>query len=128
MKFAISCITALFLSHLAPAPAFAQTPRAIEISIGGIGPAADEEAVRSVRRVIGRAVIRGIVDTYITYGYGIEGGFSSCIQLSPFEDEQRLLQLESKLLRIQPNPTTTFYNVKTVAACNLESVPQESGQ
>ncbi len=35
-----------------------------------------------------------------------------------FEDDKSLQQLESELLQIQPNPATTSYNVKTVAACN----------
>lgn len=120
MKYTVLPIAAFILSYLAPAPAIAQTNRAIEISIFGIGPAVDSEAVRSVQRVIGRAVARGIVDNYITYGYGIEGGSSSCIQLSPYEDDRRLQQLQSELLQIQPNPATTSYNVLTVATCNRE--------
>lgn len=120
MKYIGLWITAFFISNLAPTLAFAQTNRAIEISIFGIGPAVDSEAVRSVQRVIGKAVARGIVDNYITYGYGIEGGSSSCIQLSPFQDDKSLLQLERELLQIKPNPATTAYNVKTVAACNKE--------
>ena len=121
MKYALLCIGSLFLSYLAPAPAIAQTNRAIEISIFGIGPAVDAGAVRDVQRVIGRAVVRGIIDNYITYGYGIEGGSSSCIQLSRFEDDKTLQQLESELLQIRPNPATTSYNVETVAACSPRS-------
>lgn len=126
MKYAILSITVLFLSNLVQAPAFTQTPRALEISIFGIGPAVDSEAVRAVRRIIGRAVARGVIDTYITYGYGIEGGTASCIQLSRFEDSSSLPQLERELLQIQPNPNTTSYNVKAVAACSQQptsSVP-----
>lgn len=118
MKYAILSIGVIFLSNLAQAPALTQTPRALEISIFGIGPAVDSEAVRAVRRVIGRAVSRGVVDTYITYGYGIEGGSSSCIQLSRFEDSSSLAQLESELLQIRPNPNTTSYDVTAVAACS----------
>lgn len=121
MKHAILSIAVFFLSNLAQAPALTQTPRALEISIFGIGPAVDSEAVRSVRRVIGRAVSRGVVDTYITYGYGREGGSTSCIQLSPFEDNSSLLQLERELLQIRPNPNTTSYNVEAVAACSQQT-------
>ncbi len=96
-------------------------PRALEIGIFGIGPAVDSQAVAAVRSVIGRAVAKGVIDTYITYGYGIEGGSSSCIQLSPFQDSQKLRQLRSELLRIKPNPETTSYNVKAVAACTQRS-------
>lgn len=121
MKYTTLYITAFFLGHLASAPALAQTPRALEISIFGIGPAVDSEAVRSVRRVIGKAVTRGIIDTYITYGYGIEGGSTACIQLSPFGDSKSLLQLENELLQIQPNRATTSYNVQSVATCDQQA-------
>lgn len=121
MKYAILSITAFFLSNLVQLPAIAQTPRALEISIFGIGPAVDAEALSAVRRVIGNAVSRGIVDTYITYGYGIEGGSASCIQLSRFEDSNSLAQLERELLRIQPNRETTSYEVKAVVACRQAS-------
>lgn len=121
MKYAILSIAALFLSNLAPAPALAQTPRALEISIFGIGPAVDLQALEAVRSVIASAITKGVVDTYITYGYGIEGGTASCIQLSPYEDSEKLLQLQSELLQIQPNRETTSYDVKAVAACTQQS-------
>ncbi len=98
--------------------------RALEISIGGIGPAADPQAVKAVRAIIGRAVTEGAIDTYITYGYGIEGGTSSCIQLSRGQDPQQLRQLKSKLLRIRPNPDTTAYDVKAVTACRQPASSQ----
>jgi len=97
--------------------------RALEVSIFGIGPAVDQRAVEAVRSVIGRAVTRGVIDTYITYGYGIEGGSSSCIQLSRFQDPQQLFPLRSQLLRIKPNPQTTSYTVKAVATCPQPSQP-----
>jgi heat shock protein HslJ len=95
--------------------------RALEISIFGIGPAVDAKAVEAVRSVIGEAVAEGVVDTFITYGYGIEGGSSSCIQLSRFQDPKQLRPLKNELLQIKPNPKTTSYNVKAVAACAQQS-------
>lgn len=44
MKYIGLWITAFFISNLAPTPAFAQTNRAIEISIFGIGPAVDSKS------------------------------------------------------------------------------------
>ncbi|CAA9402308.1 hypothetical protein AVDCRST_MAG94-5981 [uncultured Leptolyngbya sp.] len=103
--------------------------RALEVSIFGIGPAVDQQAVEAVRSVIGRAVTRGTIDTYITYGYGIEGGSSSCIQLSRFQDPTQLLPLRSQLLRIKPNPQTTSYTVKAVAACTQQPAnPAQAGE
>ena len=95
--------------------------RALEVSIFGIGPAVDQQAVEAVHSVIGTAVSKGVIDTYITYGYGIEGGSSSCIQLSRFQDPTQLLPLRSQLLRIKPKPQTTSYTVKAVAACTQPS-------
>lgn len=103
--------------------------RALEVSIFGIGPAVDQRAVESVRSVIGRAVTEGVIDTYLTYGYGIEGGTSSCIQLSRFQDPKRLLQLRNQLLRIKPNPETTSYTVQAVTACRQQpSSPAQASE
>lgn len=117
MKYTLLAIATFFLSSLAPASTLAQSQSALEISIFGIGPAVDFKAVKAVQSVIGRAVANGVVDTYITYGYGIEGGTSSCIQLSPFANSRKLFQLKNELLQIKPNRETTAYNVKVVAAC-----------
>lgn len=119
MKYTLLAIATFFLSSLAPTPTLAQPRGAIEISIFGIGPAVDSEAVKAVRSVI-RAVAKAVVDTYITYGYGIEGGMSSCIQLSPFQNSSKLFLLKSEFLQIKPNPETTAYNVKIVAACTQQ--------
>lgn len=117
MKYTLLTITALFLTSLAPAPTLAQPRGALEVSIFGIGPAVDSKAVKAVRSVIGNAVSKGVIDTYITYGYGIEGGMASCIQLSPFQNSRKIFQLKRELLQIKPNRSTTAYNVKVVAAC-----------
>lgn len=98
-----------------------QVQRALEISIFGIGPAVASQAVEAVRSVIGRAVAEGVIDTYITYSYGIKGGSSSCIQLSRYQDPKQLVQLRSQLLQVKPNPQTTSYTVKAVAACSQQS-------
>lgn len=124
MKYTILSIAIFLLSNSIQAPAFGQTPRALEIGIFSIGTAVDAAAVRSVRQIIGRAVAKGVIDTYITtYDNSIEGGTTSCIQLSPAEDSKSLRQLESELLRIQP--IATGYSVNAVAACKPAS-PQAS--
>ncbi|MGI0026184.1 MAG: hypothetical protein ACREA4_13695, partial [Nitrososphaera sp.] len=48
------------------APTFAESP-AVNISIGSIGGALDDAALRTVRQVIGHAVARGTVDTFIVF-------------------------------------------------------------
>ena len=121
MKYTFLTIAALFISNLAPATALAESPRALGVSIFGIGPAVDLKALVAVRSVIGKAVADGVVDTYITYGYGIEGGMSSCIQLSRYQDSEKLVQLKRELLKIKPNRNTTSYDVTAVAACTQPS-------
>jgi len=123
MKYAILTLVAVVASHSVQMPTVAQTTaRALEISIFGIGPAVDSQALKAVRQTLGTAVSKGVIDTYTTYGYGIEGGSSSCIQLSPDEDSRSLVQLERQLLQIQPNRQTTAYEVKRVAACRQKSI------
>jgi hypothetical protein len=131
MKYASLSIAAFFLSNLAPAPTLAQqtqlapaptvvqSQRALEVSIYGRGPGPtfDSKALSAVRSVIGTAVAEGVIDTYITYGYGREGGMSSCIQLSPFQNSEKLSQLKSNLLQIMPNSNTTSYVVSVGFAC-----------
>jgi heat shock protein HslJ len=123
MKYAILTLAAVVMSYSVQMPTVAQTTsRALTIRIFGMGSAVDSQAVKAVRDVIGTAVTKGVIDTYVTYGYGIEGGSSFCIQLSPYEDATSLVQLERKLLQIQPNRETTAYEVKRVAACGQQSI------
>lgn len=48
------------------APAFAEN-RAVKINIGSIGGPLDDAALQTVRQVIGYAVARGTVDTFIVF-------------------------------------------------------------
>lgn len=95
-------------------PAFAAN-RAVQISIGGIGPGVDIAAFETVKQVIGYAVANGVIDNFIVSGYGIEGGFSACAQASPRTNTYNAFvrQLQS----ITPNKTTTGYSLRRVAAC-----------
>jgi hypothetical protein len=66
------------------ASAFAGT-RAVNISIGSIGSALDDAALRAVRQVIGHAIASSTVDTLIVYSprvgsIPIEGGLSTCAE------------------------------------------------
>jgi hypothetical protein len=94
--------------------AFAQK-NAVEISIGGIGPAVDAAAFETVQQVIGHAVARGIVDKFIVKGYGIEGGFSACAQAS--SRTKGFAAFVKQLRAITPNPNTTAYSLQPVASC-----------
>ncbi len=89
--------------------------KAVEISIGGIGPAVDAAAFQTVQQVIGSAVTNGVIDTFMVSGYGKEGGYSACAQASPMSDGFGLFV--KQLRAISPNRKTTAYSVKTVEAC-----------
>ncbi len=88
---------------------------AVEITIGGRGPAVDGAAFTTVQQVIGQAVANGVVDKFVVSGYGIEGGFSACAQASP--RTQAFPAFLRQLHTITPNPKTTFYSLNKVAAC-----------
>ena len=67
------------------APAYAES-RAVNVSIGSIGGALDNAALRTIRQVIGFAVGTGTVDKFIVYSpragspIPIEGGLSACAE------------------------------------------------
>ena len=89
--------------------------KAIEISIGGIGPAVDAAALETVQQVIGQAVTDGVINKYIVTGVGIEGGFSACAEASA--DSKGFNDFIKQLRTIKPNPKTSFYAINKVAGC-----------
>lgn len=89
--------------------------QAVEIMIGGRGPAVDGAAFQTVRQVIGNAVANGVADKFIVSGYGIEGGFSACVQASP--RTKGFAYFVRQLRTISPNPNTTAYSITPVVAC-----------
>jgi hypothetical protein len=89
---------------------------AVEVNIGGIGPAVDEAAFNTVKQVIGSAVANGVVDKFEVRGYGIEGGFSACAQASPYT--KNFPSMVKQLRTIKPNKSTTFYSVVPVSSCS----------
>lgn len=103
------------------APIFAED-RAVEININGIGPPVDDAAVRTVRQVIGHAVASGVIDKFIVYGYGIEGGFSACAEASPSKQAKPLNTFVRGLRSIRPDPQTTAYSVNLTQRCSGELV------
>ena len=107
---------ALALSAAQPALA-ATTANAVEISIGGIGPGVDQLAYKRVRALIGDAIARGTADLFVVYGYGKEGGISSCVEASPFAEPGAFATFIKRLRQIKPDPATTAYSVTPVDAC-----------
>jgi hypothetical protein len=91
--------------------------KAAQIDIGGMGPAVDEEAYRKVRKTIGKAVEDNVISLFVVYGYGIEGGFSSCVEESLFAQPNAFSDFIRKLRAIRADPNTTAYSVTAVEEC-----------
>lgn len=89
--------------------------KAIEISIGGIGPGVDIAALETVQQVIGQAVANGVITKYSVTGAGIEGGFSACAEASA--NSKGFNNFVKQLRTIKPNPKTSFYALNKVASC-----------
>ncbi len=91
--------------------------QAVEISIGGVGAEFDEGAYRKLRKTIGNAFAHGVIDKVIVYGYGIEGGFSSCVEAgSGGISGKTITSFVAQLKAIQPKPGT-FYSIQRIAHC-----------
>jgi len=114
-----STLRFIFLAMALASTSVCAENRALEINIGGRGPAVDVAAFETVQQVIGHAVANGIVDKFIVSGYGIEGGFSACAQASP--RTKSFSSFVRQLRTIVPNPNTTAYSLQLVAACADEA-------
>lgn len=93
--------------------------QALDISIFSIGPPVDAKAYKKVRLVIGNAIASGVLDKFIVRGYGIEGGFSGCVESGRFTPEKRFNNVLKQLRAIRPNRETTAYSVEPTASCTL---------
>jgi hypothetical protein len=117
-KLTSSIIVGAVLSISAPALA---ESRAVNISIGSIGGALDNAALRTVRRVIGVGVATGTVDKFIVYSpqngsIPIEGGLSACAEAGFGINNAKFNAFVQELRSIKPQ-SGTFYNVELTASC-----------
>lgn len=96
-----------------------ETRHAVEIAIGGIGPAVDAVAYKKLRHLIGIAIANSVIDKFIILGYGIEGGFSACVEDRPSNQapSKAFERFVRQLKAIRPNPDTTFYTITRLATC-----------
>ncbi len=109
----VAACVALFGSSVASA----QEQRAVRVDIFGRGPAVDATAFRLVRALIAREVAENNVTRFEVGGFGIEGGFSACVEL---RNGQMANDLQARLRRVQPDPLTTSYAVSLKADCGGE--------
>ena len=107
-------LVAASLALFGSASTLAQESRAVQVDILGRGPAVDARAFSLVRSSIARSVVDNEVSRFDVAGFGVEGGFSACVELRTADQARELL---TRLQRIQPDRTTTSYNVQLVASC-----------
>ena len=118
LKFTCLMIIGAVLSISAPAVA---ESRAVNISIGSIGGPLDNDALRTIRQVIGFAVGTSTVDKFIVYSpragsIPIEGGLSACAEAGFGTSNTTFNAFIQQLRSINPKPGT-FYNVELTASC-----------
>lgn len=111
------CGALLCGAALAPAHASSGNGPALEISIGGIGPAVDAKAYAKVRLLIAEAVFSNTIEYFDVSGYGKEGGFSACIEKGRFAAEGSFERLTRALKAIRVDRSTSFYNVQEARLC-----------
>jgi len=114
------CFTILTTTLLASTSAYSinlpsiENRHAVEISIGGID-AADN---RSFRTIIGRAIANNVIDKFIVYGYGSEGGFSGCAEDKPADapPSKAFEKFVNRLSSFHPKPETS-YSINRINTC-----------
>lgn len=98
-------------------------PIGVEVSIGSIGGEFDVTAYKALRKAIGENVKNEILDKFLIYGYGIEGGFSGCVEAAPgMAISSRFSKFLTKLAAIKPKTGTTFYFKRVLNCPNLPVV------
>ena len=97
-----------------------ETRHAIDISIGGIGPGVDVVAYKQLRRLIGNAVANSVIDKFVIYGYGREGGFFACVEDRPSNQppSKAFEKFVKQLNSIKPDLSTSFYSISRVLTCS----------
>jgi len=80
-------------------------------------PGVDATAFKKVKLLISDALYKGTIDYFDVYGYGKEGGFSSCMEKGRFAVEGSFENFLKALRAIKPNRATTAYSVNEVTLC-----------
>jgi hypothetical protein len=111
-------------------PAFAEntgeggdsTSRAVNISLGSSGGALDNAALKSVRKLVGKAIIADTVDTFAVYSpraggpIPIEGGLNACAEAGFSATPKQFNAFVKQLRAIHPK-AGTFLNVELTDRC-----------
>jgi len=112
----------VFAQEGAEPVARANTDRAVNITLSSDGRGLDNAALRSVRKLVGRAIAADTVDTFAVYSprasgpIPIEGGLSACAEAGFNTTPKRFNTFVNQLRSIRPN-AGTFLNVELTAQC-----------
>lgn len=96
--------------------------RAVNITLGNTGGGLDDAALRSVRKLVGKAITANTIDTFVVYSpraggpIPIEGGLSACAEAGFSGSPQKFNVFVSQLRSIHPRPGT-FLNVELTERC-----------
>lgn len=114
-RIALSAAILLTTPHFASARTI--DPVTLSVSVSGTGPAAEQEVVETVRSIVGNAFVRGDVESILTLGYGIEGGFLLCLKKSPFAPTGALSDVAQEINRVPRDFRRTDVFVELAAPC-----------
>ncbi len=94
----------------------------LRVDVFGTGPAVQAEVVQAVRDLIAKGFADSTIESVVTLGYGIEGGFSACINRYQWAAPHALADLGVLIGRIQRDASRTALTVEFSANCfNWES-------
>lgn len=101
---------------------------AVQIAIGGNGSAIDPNAYWQLKQLIGSNVSRGVLDKLIVYKYGIDGGFSGCVEESPTKaaPSAAFEGFVKQLGNIHPNAGTALLYKRTLTCPPLKTVVKQN--
>jgi hypothetical protein len=127
-RFTLSAACGLLVACTAVVPASAANSgsiagQALDINIGGIGPAVDARAYAKVRMLLSEALFSNTIAYFDVAGYGKEGGFSACVEKGMFAAEGSFERLTRSLKAIRVDRSTSFYGVEAVANCSYPVAP-----
>jgi hypothetical protein len=126
----LCCALLLGAGMLGSVPAPAQNPedrtgpayRAVNITLTSSGAGLDRAALRAVRKLVGKAIAAGTVDTFAVYvpraggPIPIEGGLSACAEAGFSSSQKRFNGFVRQLRAIHPQAGTSL-NVEPIDQC-----------
>lgn len=93
--------------------------RAININFFGGFTGFDPISFKLFKTGIANLIVEGVVDHYITTGWGLEGGNSFCVELS--KDPNVKMSRVTDMLQVIKPTNNTIYNYSVIKSCVKEN-------